>query len=270
MKRKADRYQRRMYLLLLSIIGILILLIFSKDLWKYSYNREKSLESIPAIDIDLKNITGGQLKTYEDDKYYSLNGIDISEHQSEVDFKAVKNQGIDFVYLRVGYRGYKTGSLNKDQNFEKFYEEAKAADLLVGVYFFSQAVSIEEAIDEALFVKEQLKEKKIDLPIAYDLEDISEDDSRIDDLTAAMRTENAMAFCAKVEDLGYSAMIYANQYWCETYYQLADILNYPLWLAQYNDYPTVDYPFKIWQYSDEGSLEGVDTKVDLNMMLVEK
>lgn len=270
MKRRADRYQRRMYLLLSAIIVILALLILSRDLWKYSYNREKALDNIPPIDMEPKNITGGQFKEYEDDKYYSLNGIDLSEHQSEVDFNVIKEQGIDFVYLRVGYRGYKTGSINIDRNFEKFYAEAKAANLAVGVYFFSQAVSVEEAIDEALFVKDQIKDKAIDLPIAYDLEDIAGDGSRIDDLTLAMRTENAMAFCGKIEDLGYSAMIYANQYWCETYYQLADILNYPLWLAQYNDYPTVDYPFKIWQYSDEGQLAGVDTRVDLNMMLVEK
>ena len=260
-----------MRLLLFVLIVFIGLFLFMSSLRpNYNVIISSPLVDIPSNNIDPSKIKGDLLKTYEDENYYSLNGIDVSEHQGEIDFSTLKDQGIEFVYLRLGYRSYGDGSLHLDACFEENYQKAKEAGLLIGVYFFSQAINEKEAIDEAYFVKDNLKGKSIDLHVVYDLEDISYDTSRMSNTSKEVRVNNAMSFAAKIKDLGYEPMIYTNLHWTYEYYDLSYILNYPIWYAQYNAYPENYFPIKIWQYSESGILEGIDTKVDLNMMLVEK
>lgn len=236
----------------------------------YTVNQKDDLLDLPLNVVKSEYIKGDTFKSYEDDKYTSLLGIDVSSHQSDIDWKKVKDQGIEFAFIRCGYRGYEGGSLFKDKYFMKNYEGAKANGIKVGVYFFSQATSVKEAIDEAYFTKEMIEDLEIDLPVVYDLEDIDYAESRMKNTSKEERTAHAMAFASKISDFGYQPMIYTNLEWSKNYFELEQIYNYPIWYAQYNDEPDIEYYFDIWQYTDKAMIDGVDVPVDLNIMLMRK
>lgn len=258
-------------LIIISIFTIIKLLFFPSVYYNYSYNKVNDLAELVLHDYDWTKLDNSSpYYHYEDDKYRSLVGIDISSHQEDVDFKKVKDSGVDFVYLRLGYRGYVNGKISIDKYFETNYKNAKEAGLQVGVYFFSQAIDEKEAMEEAFFTLENIVNKKIDLPIVYDLEEIDYDDSRIKDISGEQRSNNAMSFIQKVTENGYEGMIYTNLYWSTEFFDLHQILNYDIWFAQYNDLPDFIYPFKIWQYSDSGIVDGINYPVDLNIMFIEK
>lgn len=258
-------------LIVISIFTIIKLLFFPSVYYNYSYNKVNDLAELTLHDYDWTKLDNSSpYYHYEDDKYRSLVGIDISSHQEDVDFKKVKDSGVDFVYLRLGYRGYVNGKISIDKYFETNYKNAKEAGLQVGVYFFSQAIDEKEAMEEAFFTLENIVNKKIDLPIVYDLEEIDYDDSRIKDISGEQRSNNAMSFIQKVTENGYEGMIYTNLYWSTEFFDLHQILNYDIWFAQYNDLPDFIYPFKIWQYSDSGIVDGINYPVDLNIMFIEK
>lgn len=258
-------------LIIISIFTIIKLLFFPSVYYNYSYNKVNDLAELTLHDYDWTKLDNSSpYYHYEDDKYRSLVGIDISSHQEDVDFKKVKDSGVDFVYLRLGYRGYVNGKISIDKYFETNYKNAKEAGLQVGVYFFSQAIDEKEAMEEAFFTLENIVNKKIDLPIVYDLEEIDYDDSRIKDISGEQRSNNAMSFIQKVTENGYEGMIYTNLYWSTEFFDLHQILNYDIWFAQYNDLPDFIYPFKIWQYSDSGIVDGINYPVDLNIMFIEK
>lgn len=258
-------------LIVISVFTIIKLLFFPSVYHNYSYNKVNDLAELALHDYDWTKLDNSSpYYHYEDDKYRSLVGIDISSHQEDVDFKKVKDSGVDFVYLRLGYRGYVNGKISIDKYFETNYKNAKEAGLQVGVYFFSQAIDEKEAMEEAFFTLENIVNKKIDLPIVYDLEEIDYDDSRIKDISGEQRSNNAMSFIQKVTENGYEGMIYTNLYWSTEFFDLHQILNYDIWFAQYNDLPDFIYPFKIWQYSDSGIVDGINYPVDLNIMFIEK
>lgn len=258
-------------LIVISVFTIIKLLFFPSVYYNYSYNKVNDLAELTLHDYDWTKLDNSSpYYHYEDDKYRSLVGIDISSHQEDVDFKKVKDSGVDFVYLRLGYRGYVNGKISIDKYFETNYKNAKEAGLQVGVYFFSQAIDEKEAMEEAFFTLENIVNKKIDLPIVYDLEEIDYDDSRIKDISGEQRSNNAMSFIQKVTENGYEGMIYTNLYWSTEFFDLHQILNYDIWFAQYNDLPDFIYPFKIWQYSDSGIVDGINYPVDLNIMFIEK
>ena len=207
--------------------------------------------------------------SYEDDKYYSEFGIDISEHQGEIDFKKVKDAGVKYVILRIGFRGATQGLLYEDTMFKEYYEGAKKEDLKIGIYFFSQAINKQEAIEEAEYVLKLVKDLSFDLPIAFDYEDMP-GGSRIDHLNREERTENAIAFLERIKRNNYPCMLYSNMYWLNTFYNLEELSEYDIWFAQYNYYPEYNHHFIIWQYSEEGSIDGIDEPVDLNIMFIKK
>ena len=236
----------------------------------YHISFKTPLMVLPHSFLKEEYLAGDMYKSYEDEEYYSTLGVDVSSYQGDIDWQKVKESGVDFAYIRVGYRGYKEGTLNKDELFEKNVRAAKKAGLKVGVYFFSQAVSQVEAIDEAYFVRNAIRGLDIDLPIAYDLEDIDYDQSRIDELTNDEKTLCALSFAAKIEEFGYKPMIYTNLEWSIFHYDLSQIMNYDIWFAQYNKLPYFDYAFKVWQYTDHGVIPGISEPVDLNIMLIKK
>lgn len=210
---------------------------------------------------------------YEDRNYRSSFGIDISEFQENIDWQKVKDAGVEFVFLRIGRRGATTGLLYDDTEFETHYEGARKAGLKIGVYFFSQACSIKEAQEEADFVISRLKGKKIDFPVAYDLEEVylTDETPRISELTREEHTANALAFCRRLNKKHYDAMIYTYQYWAETYYDMEQISAYPIWYAVYDtDEPKLEYPISIWQYSKTGMIDGISVPIDLNIMFIRK
>ena len=237
----------------------------------YDVEPQDDLLDLPLSIIDSNHLYyEGDFLYYEDAEYTSLLGIDVSSHQEEVDWQAVKDAGISFVYIRCGYRGYQSGILNADSLFYDHYKGAKEVGLDVGVYFFSHAINTEEAIEEAYFTYEMIKDLDIDLEVVYDLEDISYDESRLDSVNPEVYTENAMALAYKIKEFGYKPMIYTNLYWATEHYDLEQIMNYPLWYAQYNNEADFPYLYKLWQYTDSGEVAGIDVPTDLNIMLVEK
>ena len=236
----------------------------------YRYEVKDDLLDLPLSVIDPDKISGDTFKSYEDDTYTSILGIDVSSHQKDIDWQKVKDAGIEFVYIRCGYRGYQSGLLNTDDMFYEHYNGAKEAGLEVGVYFFSHAVNIDEAIEEAYYTYELIKDLDIDLEVVYDLEDIDYDESRLENVSSSTRTDCAMAFASKIEELGYDPMIYTNLYWSEVHYDLEKIMNYPIWYAQYSDVPDFPYYFTLWQYTNTAIFDGVDVETDINLRLLEK
>ena len=138
-------------------------------------------------------------------------GVDVSSYQGAVDWPAVKAAGADFAMLRVGFRGYGTGALVEDNAFAQNAADAANAGLTVGVYFYSQAVTEEEAAEEARFVVERLRGTNVSGPIAYDLEFYTADEARTDDLTGEQATQNALAFCDVIRQAGYEAVSRENR-----------------------------------------------------------
>ena len=211
----------------------------------------------------------GRIK-YSDSTVSTYTGIDVSVFQGDIDWDAVKNDGIDFVMLRAGFRGYGAkGIMGEDANFHKNYEGAKKAGLKVGVYFFSQALNETEAREEAEFVLNAIKEYPIDYPVAFDWEFVRNDDARTNGMSSESVTACAKAFCEVIAQAGYTPLIYFN---CETGYFNSDlslVKDVGFWLAEYYDTPSFYYNYKMWQYTKTGTVAGINGAVDLNISVVD-
>ncbi|MBP3892345.1 MAG: hypothetical protein J6D29_09230 [Solobacterium sp.] len=227
-----------------------------------SMNNFAALTELPRSNVNTDLIS-------RNGSYYSYPGatlgIDVSVHQGVINWQAVRNAGVEFVFIRVGYRGYTAGGIYKDNNFEDNYWGAKNAGLKVGVYFFSQAINTQEAIDEANFVLENIRGKNIDLEVVYDLEEVESSLGRANNLTKEDWTNQAMEFSHVIKSNGFEPMVYTNLYWARKYFDLNTVMNYPIWLAQYNTIPTFPYQFKYWQYSSSGRINGISGNVDMNL-----
>ena len=167
-----------------------------------------------------------------DDRYTWRTGIDVSEHDEDIDWQQVRDAGIDFVFIRAGYRGYSEGSLRQDAYFEKNLREAREAGLDVGVYFFSQAVNEAEALEEADLVLRMLDGQALQMPVVYDPESILNDAARTDDISGDQFTRNALAFCGRIRERGYAPRIYANLVWEAFEFDLSRIRDIPIWYAE--------------------------------------
>lgn len=194
--------------------------------------------------------------------------IDVSSFQGNINWNSVKNAGVDYVFIRCAIRGYGSGKIVEDSAFKTNVEGALKAGLKVGVYFFTAAVSPEEAQEEAAFVLDLIAPYKIELPIVYDIEEI-QDKARTDDLTNEQRTDNVIAFCDTVRDAGYVPMIYSNLRFFIKQLEIQRLGDYEKWYALYNDSIYFPYEIAVWQYSNNGKVEGINTGVDLNVMFKE-
>ena len=199
----------------------------------------------------------------------SKQGIDVSSFQGEIDWQRVKEDGIEFAIIRLGYRGYGTGRIMLDDYYEANIQGALDAGLEVGVYFFSQAISEEEAVEEAQIVLENIKNYQLTYPIIYDAEEIPSDTARTDGLTVRQLTDNAIAFCEYIEAAGYSSMIYSNKRWLLTKLDLERLTDYDVWFAGYINIPEYPYDFKMWQYTESGTVDGIEGNVDMNVSFME-
>ncbi len=209
----------------------------------------------------------GRYAYFENGAIASKLGIDVSEHQGAIDWGDVATDGVEFAMLRIGSRGTTEGGLYEDARFEENYAGAKAADIEVGVYFFSQAVSVEEAQQEADYVISLLAGRYLELPIAFDHETTASY-GRANDIDASVISACAKAFCERVEAAGYSTMIYGNASDLSRY-SAADIGSRPIWLAEYDvPAPTAQFDFSIWQYTNGGSVAGISTAVDMNILFL--
>lgn len=227
------------------------------------------LEDVPVNTYDPKGFSKDEngYITYTEDGVYVTKGVDVSVHQGTIDWQQVADAGFDFAMIRVGYRGYGTeGNMRGDTQFLNNVQGALDAGLDVGIYYFSQAITVEEARQEAAYVIEQIAPYRITYPVVFDWERQNYAGSRTQtipdtDLLCSM----ANAFCADIEAAGYEAMIYFYQNLAYNNLDLSQLLDYPFWLAQYTDYPSFYYDFDMWQYTSSGKVPGISGNVDLNL-----
>lgn len=209
------------------------------------------------------------LKRFESDTVVGLAGVDVSSYQGDIDWQAVKDAGVEFAMIRLGYRGYVSGELDMDDCFQANMEGAAAVGIPVGVYFFSQALNEEEAVEEAQYVLEHLDGYQLQYPVIFDWEEISAD-ARTDEMNMVLLTSCAKAFCETVEEAGYTAGVYFNQEYGYMQMNLQSLKDYYFWLAEYRETPSFYYDFQMWQYTNEGIVPGIPEKVDLNIAFVSK
>ncbi|MCR5080527.1 MAG: glycoside hydrolase family 25 protein [Treponema sp.] len=211
---------------------------------------------------------------YDDERYEIKHGIDVSSHEKDIDWKLVKEDGVEFAFLRIAFRRYgETGKLELDQNFHANLKGALENGIPVGVYVFSQAINEEEALEEAQIIIDNVKPQQLELPVVFDPESIRWDESRTDDVTGEQFTKNTIAFCAKMKKAGYKTMIYANMTWENKFFDLVQLKDEPIWFADYVKIPQTPYKFTFWQYSCTGTIKGIPERkksVDLDVWFVTK
>ena len=234
----------------------------------------QTVDGVVLNTYDAENLVledNGYYSYYEDGRKVSEMGVDLSEYQTDIDFGAMKASGIDFVMLRIGGRYYSDeGGLYKDDAFRDYYDQAKAAGLKVGAYFFSQAASVEDAQEEARYTLELLDGLKLDYPVAFDWETIEDDYARTDGVTGEEITLIAEAFCDTISGGGYKTTVYASTSLMLQSYDFETMKDYTFWLADYREFPSSEkmyYNFTMWQYTTEGTVDGVNVPVDLNLCL---
>lgn len=230
----------------------------SDDLARHTYDLEKFVRN------------GDQVMNYYDNsQWISRKGIDVSKYQEEIDWELVAGDGVEYAFIRLGIRGYTKGEIQEDENFKDNIKGALNNEIGVGVYFFTQAVSVEEAEEEAQFVLDALEPYPIDYPVVIDVEAVSNTSARTKDLTKEERTRYCIAFCEKIREAGYTPMIYGNMKTFMIMLDLAQLEAYDKWVAFYDEPMYYPYAFKIWQYTDEGKVAGIEGNVDLNISFEE-
>lgn len=275
---------------LMIIAGVLlgiVLIILGIAIYK---NRDKTAESngeaiveeydittTGSGEIDPENIDSNEVGVYMsaeelEEAGGKSNGIDVSKWQGKIDWKKVKESGIEFAFIRIGYRG-EDGKIYKDDNADYNIQQAQKADVLVGVYFFSTAINEAEAKEEANWTKQAIAGYSISYPVVYDCEGFSRDGSRMYGLTAEERTNYAMTFLKIVSDAGYDTMFYSSLSDAENQnvWDISKIeKEHKVWIAEYSDtiYPKQEKPgyggkCHAWQYTNKGTVNGIDDKVDM-------
>ena len=195
-------------------------------------------------------------------------GVDVSSHQGVIDWQAVAAEGVEFAMIRIGFRGYLEGEINTDSMARANIEGAKAAGLDVGVYFFSQAVTRQEAAREAAWCVTFLEDMELDMPLVYDWEHVESDKARTADLAdRELLTACARSFCDVVTAAGYQPMVYFNVYQARDLYDLTALQDYGFWVAQYLDGLDFPHAVDLWQYTDSGEVNGIQGRVDLDLWL---
>ncbi|HIT93783.1 MAG TPA: hypothetical protein IAC43_01205 [Candidatus Faecivivens stercoripullorum] len=225
-------------------------------------------ESLPMNSYDWQYLSWGEdgrpSYTPDGERHATL-GVDVSYHQGEIDWEAVAADGIQFAMIRCGYRGYGNGDLVTDSCYQGNMQRALDNGLDVGVYFFSQAITEEEAVEEAEYVLSLLEGYTVEMPVVFDME-ILQDDARANNLTSAERAQISKAFCDTIRAAGYTPMIYGNTAYYMSKVDFASLAGeYGIWLAQYYDEPFFPYQFNMWQYTNNGTVDGIAGTVDINL-----
>lgn len=208
------------------------------------------------------------------DGYEIREVIDVSKHQGTIDWNKVKASGVNYAIIRVGYCGYGNGSYNQDECFKQNIKGALNAGLEVGVYFFSQAISEKEAIAEANYTLNLIEGYDITLPVVMDFEYASDQNGLTGrlykaNLSRSKATKVCKAFCSTILEHGYTPMVYANKHMLENDLYASEIAkDYKIWLANYTTNTSYTGDYEFWQYTQNGSVDGISTKVDKNFWYV--
>ena len=241
---------------------------------KYFFSEDGSLKEnadyydpTAVTDTSWTEINGRRYHVDKNGNVDSLFGIDVSAWQDDIDWKKVKADGVDFAFIRVGGRFGKTGEIYDDSLGVENIKKATEAGIPVGVYFFTQAVTVDEAIEEAKYTLNKIKGLNVTLPVVIDSENMS--GGRHGKITPKERTAIIKAFCDTVKEAGYEPMYYAGMAWCvDGYVDVTQLTEYMHWCAQYwirNQCDDYGVPYQIWQYSDSGTVDGIRGKVDCNI-----
>ncbi len=202
---------------------------------------------------------------FKNDNEASHKGIDVSRYQEKIDWKKVAGDEVEYAFIRLGIRGYTKGEILQDDTFIYNIEGALDNDIDVGVYFFTQAVSVEEAEEEARFVLDAIEPYPVEYPIVLDVEAVTSANARTADLTKEERTQYCIAFLETIKKAGYKPMIYGNLKTFMLLLDLEQLEEYDKWFAYYDEDIYFPYAFKIWQYTDNGRVDGIKGEVDLNI-----
>lgn len=254
-------------LITLAIVFVLALLQSCQGLFSLSFDNNLIIKN--EVPYEWENLTydaAGRAHYVVNGEELTRTGVDVFSHQGAIDWKAVAADNIQFAMIRIGYRGSTEGAMHADELFETNLNGAQNAGLDVGVYFFSQAINVEEAQEEAAFVLQQLKDAgvtKLTLPVAFDLEPSPDYSGRADNLSPAETNAIARAFCTTIQEAGYRVIVYGNKVDLNRFDLVS--LDEPIWLAQYTDKPDVNFNFLLWQYTSTGKVDGIDGSVDLNL-----
>ncbi len=236
---------------------------------KYNFvpiNRNLKLHSYDKANLNI--LESGEYQYLQEGEVVSYKGIDVSRHQGTIDWNMVAQDGVEFAFIRVGYRGYGSGKMMEDEFFEENIKGALQAGIKVGVYFYSQAVSREEVLEEAQFVLDKIAPYKIECPVVFDVERVSEGEGRMNAISMEDRTAFTALFCQTIENAGYRPMIYHNTEMGVMMLGLSDLEAYDKWFAAYSDLFYYPYDYKVWQYSQSGRVQGIQGDVDLNISFV--
>ncbi len=246
----------------------------------YIYDNGIDVIEYPSIEgASLNNYNMSFLKTDEkkhkvlydnDGNKRSRFGIDVSSYQTNIDWQAVKDDGVEFAIVRIGYRGYETGRLCEDKYFRKNLEEASLAGIDTGVYFFSQALNEAEAIEEAEYVIDLIEETgaKLSMPVIFDWEFPSDEDpARTESVSGEIQTVCCRAFCDRIIEAGYNTMYYSTINTAIFRYDMGSLSDIPLWIAEYSAECDFVYDYRMWQYSCSGIVNGIEGFVDFNLWI---
>lgn len=211
----------------------------------------------------------GEISYVENGTTKSHKCIDVSKYQGEIDWDAVAADGVEYAVLRAGIRGYQSGEIVEDETFATNVEQANAAGVKTGVYFFTQAITEQEAKEEADFVLDMIKDIEVGGPVVFDVEMITSGTGRANSLTKEDRTKICIAFCDKIREAGYQPMIYGNIKCFVNMIDMEQLESYEKWYAFYDTYLYFPYELSMWQYTEKGHVDGIEGKVDMNVCFKE-
>ncbi len=222
---------------------------------------------VPASSFDPSCLVNrqGRLEYKEGENLTALSGIDISGHQGDINWEEVKASGISFAIVRAGFRTYGGGVLTLDEQFRDNIIAAQQAGLETGAYFYSQATTVDEALEEADAVLDSVAGLEMNYPIVFDWEMIFDDNARTDSVSVETLADMCVAFCERIKGAGYTPMIYQNTSTAMKKLDLPRVAQYDFWLAEYGDEPSFYYDFAMWQYTSTGHVPGIEGSVDLNL-----
>lgn len=188
-------------------------------------------------------------------------GLDISKWQGDVDFDKLKEKNVEFIMIRVGYQNGIKNEYVLDNKFERNIKEANRVGIPVGIYLYSYATSLKIAEEQALWVVEQIKKYKVDLPVVFDFEDWAKFPTY--NLSQKDINDIAIKFMETLEKNGYKGMNYSSKYYLENIWNIED---YPTWLAHYTTSTNYKGKYSMWQLCQDGRISGINGAVDINVL----
>ncbi len=227
----------------------------------------RQLRQSQLVQENVNLLESGEIQYMSDGQVISHKGIDVSRHQGDIDWTKVAQDGVEFAFIRVAYRGYGTGKLEEDSNFEQNIQGAQAAGIKTGVYFYSQAINEEEVLEEANLVLQKIAPYQLECPVVFDVELVSGANGRMNNITPEERTNLALLFCQTIEAAGYKPMIYHNTEMGALKIDVAALEDYDKWFASYSETLYYPYEYKVWQYTPNGKVDGISKEVDLNICI---